>query len=164
MGKNPRHEREAHKVWSDLTSDDQRAACAALEDAIHSLDWLKEDGRYVPSAAKFLRERRWENVKPNHHREVEEIHSFTLETLGLPKTINTLTIERREMYSHRYDDLLIIEQENPQLEMSAMELARSCVQTCKSWDRPEHFGKPSIETVFSSTEVLEKWVARALDA
>lgn len=58
--------REARTAWEALSpdGDTQRQILEALRLAKVSPQWLEEGGRYIPKAAKWLRERQWSNVVP----------------------------------------------------------------------------------------------------
>ncbi len=52
---------EAWKVWRDIapTAAEADKILAGLQDWIDSDQWAEDNGRYIPGAAKFLRESRW---------------------------------------------------------------------------------------------------------
>ncbi len=54
---------DARKAWDKLSPDMDlcRVMAAALERQKRSRDWLREDGRYIPYPATWLRGRRWED-------------------------------------------------------------------------------------------------------
>lgn len=69
----PRHDgrSEAKRIWmEDLRSVPAETLVQALEFAKRSDDWQKENGRYVPSAAKWL-DGRWEDYLPKQRNEVQ---------------------------------------------------------------------------------------------
>lgn len=87
--KYPRHrDREgALEAWQALAPDDptQERILRALEKAMDSPQWLEEDGRYIPQAATWLRDRRWDNLVPLRRsgcsydiEELEELAHFDL--------------------------------------------------------------------------------------
>lgn len=87
--KYPRHlDREgALEAWQALAPDDptQERILRALEKALDSPQWLEEDGRYIPQAATWLRDRRWDNLVPLRRsgcsydiEELEELAHFDL--------------------------------------------------------------------------------------
>lgn len=59
-------ESDARAAWEELSPDDstQRQIMDALRRAKASPQWREENGRYIPKAAKWLRERQWSNVVP----------------------------------------------------------------------------------------------------
>lgn len=59
-------QRDARAAWEELSPDDstQRQIMDALRRAKGSPQWREENGRYIPKAAKWLRERQWSNVVP----------------------------------------------------------------------------------------------------
>ena len=52
---------EAWRVWRDIapTAAEADKILAGLQDWIDSDQWAEDNGRYIPGAAKFLRESRW---------------------------------------------------------------------------------------------------------
>ena len=64
--------REFRTLGSQITPDLMDAMTAGLEAWIRSEQWQKEDGRFIPGAAKFIRNRLWENP-PRPARHVMEL-------------------------------------------------------------------------------------------
>lgn len=78
---------DAMNAWKELspTEETQRQIFDALDRAKSSAQWLEENGRYIPRAAKWLREHQWANVVPLHFstrsydtEELEEMATFDL--------------------------------------------------------------------------------------
>lgn len=78
---------DAMNAWKELspTEETQRQIFDALDRAKSSAQWLEENGRYIPRAAKWLREHQWANVVPLHFstrsydtEELEELAAFDL--------------------------------------------------------------------------------------
>lgn len=57
-GKDP-----ASKSWAKLSPDDDliKKIMSALDVAVQSKDWLKEDGQYIPNATTWINQKRWED-------------------------------------------------------------------------------------------------------
>ncbi len=64
--------REFRTLGSQITPDLMDAMTAGLEAWIRSEQWQKEDGRFIPGAAKFIRNRLWGNP-PRPARHVMEL-------------------------------------------------------------------------------------------
>lgn len=64
----PNHSKryDSRNVWQRLQPDEalQARIIAAVKAARGSEQWQKEGGRYIPSAERYLRERRWEDELP----------------------------------------------------------------------------------------------------
>lgn len=78
-------QRDARAAWDELAPDaeTQRQILEALRRAKASPQWREENGRYIPKAAKWLRERRWDNLVPlpvtsYDIEELEELSRFDL--------------------------------------------------------------------------------------
>lgn len=78
-------EREARAAWEELSpgEDTQSQIMEALHRAKSSPQWREEHGRYIPKAAKWLRERQWSNLVPlpvasYDIEELEELSHFDL--------------------------------------------------------------------------------------
>lgn len=78
-------EREARAAWEELSpgEDTQSQILEALHRAKSSPQWREEHGRYIPKAAKWLRERQWSNLVPlpvasYDIEELEELSHFDL--------------------------------------------------------------------------------------
>lgn len=76
---------DALAAWEELSPSEgtQRQILEALSRAKGSSQWIKERGRYIPKAAKWLRERQWDNLVPLPVRsydleEIEELSHFDL--------------------------------------------------------------------------------------
>ena len=78
---------DAMNAWKELspTEETQRQILEALDRAKGSAQWLEENGRYIPRAAKWLRECQWANVVPlpfstrsYDTEELEEMATFDL--------------------------------------------------------------------------------------
>lgn len=78
---------DAMNAWKELspTEETQCQIFDALDRANISPQWLEENGRYIPRAAKWLREHQWANVVPLHFstrsydaEELEELAAFDL--------------------------------------------------------------------------------------
>lgn len=56
----------ALRAWKSLQPDPETLAaiCVAIQRHRTSGQWLREQGRYIPLPAKYLRGRRWEDVAP----------------------------------------------------------------------------------------------------
>jgi hypothetical protein len=54
---------DAEKAWNSLKPDLQ-SVLNALEWQKKNIDWTKEDGKYIPYPASYLRSRAWEDEKP----------------------------------------------------------------------------------------------------
>lgn len=54
---------DAEKAWNSLKPDLQ-SVLSALEWQKKTIDWTKEDGKYIPYPASYLRSRAWEDEKP----------------------------------------------------------------------------------------------------
>lgn len=52
---------DAVTAWAKLNAEDVTAAMASLPLHINSVDWQKEDGKYVPHPERWLNKRRWED-------------------------------------------------------------------------------------------------------
>ena len=59
-------QRDARAAWEELApgKNTQSQILEALCRAKASPQWREENGRYIPKAAKWLRERRWDNLVP----------------------------------------------------------------------------------------------------
>lgn len=69
----PRHDGKsaAKSIWMDELRDvPVDTLIQALENAKNTRDWRKENGRYIPSAAKWL-DGRWEDYLPKQRNEVQ---------------------------------------------------------------------------------------------
>ncbi len=53
----------AERVWEELSPDDEltEVILSAVKAQAGSADWQREGGRYIPNAAHWLEERRWED-------------------------------------------------------------------------------------------------------
>lgn len=78
-------EREARAAWEELSPGEntQSQILEALHRAKSSPQWREEHGRYIPKAAKWLRERQWSNLVPlpmasYDIEELEELSHFDL--------------------------------------------------------------------------------------
>ena len=62
----PRGKQAARREWARLKPDEALLAemLAALDWQRQQPDWMKEDQKYVPYPARWLRERRWEDEPP----------------------------------------------------------------------------------------------------
>ncbi len=67
----PRHEgqKAALKAWMELSDVPAETLTRALENARNSADWRKENGRFIPSAAKWL-DGKWEDYAAQPESEV----------------------------------------------------------------------------------------------
>lgn len=54
---------DAEKAWNSLKPDLQ-SVLSALEWQKKTFEWTKEDGKYIPYPASYLRSRAWEDEKP----------------------------------------------------------------------------------------------------
>lgn len=67
----PRHinRADAEKEWLALAPDESLTAqiVAAVETQKRSNDWIKEDGKWIPHAFRWLKKRRWEDVLQSGH-------------------------------------------------------------------------------------------------
>lgn len=54
----------AHKAWQKLRPSHslQQAILSAIADQKTSRQWLNENGRYIPHAATWLNQRRWDDT------------------------------------------------------------------------------------------------------
>ena len=70
----------ALKSWEKLNPDSKliREISAALESQKKSEQWKKENGRFIPYAAKWLNERRWEDIPEPESTAEEKGYSFDL--------------------------------------------------------------------------------------
>lgn len=70
----------ALKSWEKLNPDSKliREISAALESQKKSEQWKKENGRFIPYAAKWLNERRWEDIPEPEPAAEEKGYSFDL--------------------------------------------------------------------------------------
>ena len=70
----PRHERKsaAMHAWMQMVDVPSEVLMQALENAKRSPAWLKECGKYIPSAAKWL-DGNWEDFIDNHESEVQTV-------------------------------------------------------------------------------------------
>ena len=78
-------QRDARAAWEELApgKNTQSQILEALRRAKDSPQWREENGRYIPKAAKWLRERRWDNLVPlpvasYDIEELEELSHFDL--------------------------------------------------------------------------------------
>ena len=78
-------QRDARAAWEELApgKNTQSQILEALRRAKASPQWREENGRYIPKAAKWLRERRWDNLVPlpvasYDIDELEELSHFDL--------------------------------------------------------------------------------------
>lgn len=78
-------EKDALAAWEELSPSEgtQRQILEALSRAKGSPQWREEQGRYIPKAAKWLRERQWDNLVPLPVRsydlaDLEELSRFDL--------------------------------------------------------------------------------------
>ncbi len=67
----PRHEGQqaARNAWMELSDVPAEVLMRALENAKKSNDWIKDNGKYIPSAAKWL-DGKWEDYLPKQRNEV----------------------------------------------------------------------------------------------
>ena len=78
-------QRDARAAWEELAPGEntQSQILEALRRAKDSPQWREENGRYIPKAAKWLREHRWDNLVPlpvasYDIEELEELSHFDL--------------------------------------------------------------------------------------
>jgi len=56
--------KDALKAWKALVTPDLEAILSGLEQAVGSESWQKEEGKYIPLPATWLRGARWEDEPP----------------------------------------------------------------------------------------------------
>ena len=67
----PRHEGQqaARNAWMEMRDIPAEVLLEALENAKRSNDWMKDNGKYIPSAAKWL-DGKWEDYVSQPKAEV----------------------------------------------------------------------------------------------